>query len=204
MDYHSISFCFTGMISNDLNYIILSVVAHLQKKFISVSVQIWNDIVLSFLSLVIIIIIIVTIIVIFRTNPNALYNFLVKSRVVRLATTTDVQAKLLIRVKFVSTYRTLSDGSYDSGSTCLRKSLLTLYMTVILLYAFYTVSCTLSNKHFRVRVRNLRHSFEVRAPADEIPVMVVKMPCSNSMMTSSTGNFFRVTGHLCGEFTGPR
>ena len=24
------------------------------------------------------------------------------------------------------------------------------------------------------------------------------------MMTSSSGNIFRVTGHLCGEFTGPR
>ena len=23
-------------------------------------------------------------------------------------------------------------------------------------------------------------------------------------MTSSNGNIFRVTGHLCGEFTGPR
>ena len=28
--------------------------------------------------------------------------------------------------------------------------------------------------------------------------------CSHPMMTSSNGNFFRVTGHLCGEFTGPR
>ena len=27
---------------------------------------------------------------------------------------------------------------------------------------------------------------------------------SRSMMTSSNGNIFRVTGHLCGEFTGPR
>ena len=26
----------------------------------------------------------------------------------------------------------------------------------------------------------------------------------NAMMTSSDGNIFRVTGHLCGEFTGPR
>ena len=26
----------------------------------------------------------------------------------------------------------------------------------------------------------------------------------NHMMTSSNGNIFRVTGHLCGEFTGPR
>ena len=25
-----------------------------------------------------------------------------------------------------------------------------------------------------------------------------------TMMTSSNGNIFRVTGHLCGEFTGPR
>ena len=24
------------------------------------------------------------------------------------------------------------------------------------------------------------------------------------MMTSSNGNIFRITGHLCGEFTGPR
>ena len=35
-------------------------------------------------------------------------------------------------------------------------------------------------------------------------------PCQQSvhtmahMMTSSNGNIFRVTGHLCGEFTGPR
>ena len=29
------------------------------------------------------------------------------------------------------------------------------------------------------------------------------IPCVD-MMTSSNGNIFRVTGHLCGEFTGPR
>ena len=28
--------------------------------------------------------------------------------------------------------------------------------------------------------------------------------CYDVMMTSSNGNIFRVTGHLCGEFTGPR
>ena len=27
---------------------------------------------------------------------------------------------------------------------------------------------------------------------------------SQFMMTSSNGNIFRVTGHLCGEFIGPR
>ena len=27
---------------------------------------------------------------------------------------------------------------------------------------------------------------------------------ASNMMTSSNGNIFRVTGHLCGEFTSPR
>ena len=41
-------------------------------------------------------------------------------------------------------------------------------------------------------------------------VLRYKAQCFNSknlslnMMTSSNGNIFRVTGHLCGEFTGPR
>ena len=26
----------------------------------------------------------------------------------------------------------------------------------------------------------------------------------DTMVTSSNGNIFRITGHLCGEFTGPR
>ena len=30
------------------------------------------------------------------------------------------------------------------------------------------------------------------------------MGTEKNMMTSSNGNIFRVTGHLCGEFTGPR
>ena len=30
------------------------------------------------------------------------------------------------------------------------------------------------------------------------------MPTPTGMMTSSNGSIFRVTGHLCGEFTGPR
>ena len=35
---------------------------------------------------------------------------------------------------------------------------------------------------------------------------VLTNPSNNTrfMMTSSNGNIFRVTGHLCGEFTGPR
>ena len=31
----------------------------------------------------------------------------------------------------------------------------------------------------------------------------ILMVQNNNMMTSSNGNIFRVTGHLCGEFTGP-
>ena len=30
-----------------------------------------------------------------------------------------------------------------------------------------------------------------------------RIPCTRNMMTSSNGNISRVTGHLCGEFTGP-
>ena len=37
------------------------------------------------------------------------------------------------------------------------------------------------------------------------PTLSVKRgPDDYFMMTSSNGNIFRVTGHLCGEFTGPR
>ena len=35
-------------------------------------------------------------------------------------------------------------------------------------------------------------------------VMDVQYAVHQYMMTSSNGNSFRVTGHLCGEFTGPR
>ena len=37
-------------------------------------------------------------------------------------------------------------------------------------------------------------------------VLELNKPCMDkfSMTTSSNGNIFRVTGHLCGEFTGPR
>ena len=35
-------------------------------------------------------------------------------------------------------------------------------------------------------------------------LMVWQLTQKNFMMTSSNGNIFRVTGHLCGEFTGPR
>ena len=34
--------------------------------------------------------------------------------------------------------------------------------------------------------------------------LVIIVPADAYMMTSSNGNIFRVTGHLCGEFTGLR
>ena len=33
---------------------------------------------------------------------------------------------------------------------------------------------------------------------------MILLCCGHNMMTSSNGNIFRVTGHLCGEFTDPR
>ena len=40
-----------------------------------------------------------------------------------------------------------------------------------------------------------------------VPILDMSLEITNvilRMMTSSNGNIFRVTGHLCGEFTGPR
>ena len=37
-----------------------------------------------------------------------------------------------------------------------------------------------------------------------IDIAVIATTYSHSMMTSSNGNIFRVTGNLCGEFPGPR
>ena len=36
------------------------------------------------------------------------------------------------------------------------------------------------------------------------PHIMFRLFVLNHMMTSSNGNIFRVTGHFCGEFTGPR
>ena len=46
---------------------------------------------------------------------------------------------------------------------------------------------------FRIDILNNSYEITLSLPLSEY-----------SMMTSSNGNIFRVTGHLCGEFTGPR
>ena len=53
------------------------------------------------------------------------------------------------------------------------------------------------------RLRSQAHSVieETRGRAQELRVVVLFCVL---MMTSSNGNIFCVTGHLCGEFTGPR
>ena len=60
------------------------------------------------------------------------------------------------------------------------------------------------------RYKNYKNQDFVR-PYDKTSYMILKHPSvthfTNSvciMMTSSNGNISRVTGHLCGEFTGPR
>ena len=47
---------------------------------------------------------------------------------------------------------------------------------------------------------------QLLALCEENPLITGRFPSqrTNNMMTSSNGNIFRVTGHLCGEFTGPR
>ena len=43
-----------------------------------------------------------------------------------------------------------------------------------------------------------------KASVKSVIIKTLDPPHFLSMMTSSNGNIFRVTGHLCGEFTGPR
>ena len=49
-----------------------------------------------------------------------------------------------------------------------------------------------------------RNSVSNRQQLDYLFVSLFKLKQQNVMMTSSNGNIFRVTGHLCGEFTGHR
>ena len=70
---------------------------------------------------------------------------------------------------------------------------------------------------FEKHVQNNKHrrhpSSAIQTPCEDIPQWPAVYPHKHfrhvshicvAMMTSSNGNIFRVTGHLCGEFTGPR
>ena len=51
--------------------------------------------------------------------------------------------------------------------------------------------------HQKIALANTKHDYMI--------ICITSYPHSlYAMMTSSNGNIFRVTGHLCGEFTGPR
>ena len=55
----------------------------------------------------------------------------------------------------------------------------------------HTLICSLCGLHASLEMLNIDMVFK-------------KFSSMASKMTSSNGNIFRVTGHLCGEFTGPR
>ena len=57
-------------------------------------------------------------------------------------------------------------------------------------------------RHCRPRKRQSVTSMTTKLPPDNAHFSAV-LWYRNSMMTSSNGNIFRVTGPLCGEFTGP-
>ena len=60
--------------------------------------------------------------------------------------------------------------------------------------------CTLSYYHHQMGSMNYYPLFRVRSWNNGVRCMSFYI----LMMTSSNGNIFRVTGHLCWEFTGPR
>ena len=79
----------------------------------------------------------------------------------------------------------------------------------ILLYSQYSVNIIFLIIHHSVFIliswKNVILSFYL--PWESVPFSKGSqhlVTSKLSMMTSSNGNIFRVTGHLCGEFTGPR
>ena len=64
---------------------------------------------------------------------------------------------------------------------------------------YVIISCILSNIIF-----NVKRDENINTDTMESSYSVIKRAFFVvNMMTSSNGNIFRVTGHLCGEFTGP-
>ena len=74
--------------------------------------------------------------------------------------------------------------------------------------------CVFSSPMFvfvKYKLTMIQHWFRYCLGVCEVPEPVLtcsrciyESPVHNFMMTSWNGNIFRVTGHLCGEFTGPR
>ena len=52
--------------------------------------------------------------------------------------------------------------------------------------------------------KNKSNQYQSKFKLNDGSVTTNKLETSIHMMTSSNGNIFRVTGHLCGKFTGPR
>ena len=75
-----------------------------------------------------------------------------------------------------------------------------------ILYAFeQIVSKQLIRRWFETQMRSLwRQCNEMIDQLNILMAFVALMIYIHIMMTSSSGNIFRVTAHLCGEFTGPR
>ena len=67
-------------------------------------------------------------------------------------------------------------------------------------YLECTVAIGNPNSIFRLANHMVEHTSQWEALSHTL--LAVPKP-SSYMMTSANGNIFRVTGHLCGEFTGP-
>ena len=74
-----------------------------------------------------------------------------------------------------------------------------MYFLVLLIYRWLSARLELLQSCSKPSVCRIR-------TLDLLPCDIVQMRMcySSSMMTSSNGTIFRITGHLCGEFTGPR
>ena len=82
------------------------------------------------------------------------------------------------------------------------------YISLMYRHLTLVVIMKVNKTHTRVHLEYNRYGQNWRKQINNHEVLVIKsiIPrnCPINMMTSSNGNILRVTGNLCGEFTGPR
>ena len=79
------------------------------------------------------------------------------------------------------------------------------YIDIQCLYVFIpNIFAVLSNLHLNIGYMAMKLDKCVTLIGPRGRLGSVAVPGAKTMMTSSNGNIFRVTGHLCGEFTGHR
>ena len=112
-------------------------------------------------------------------------------------------------VKFKFKFKTFYSRKYtDIRWTIMRLKPMRVYLPHYFMDCYYIANILTSAK--RAWCTERKHKPDIHSMNGtstviiETSYIVLFLVILSFMMTSSNGNIFRVTGHLCGEFTGPR